>query len=236
MGKCEKFLQRQRCGSVQGHIHKIVGGWFQEHTAIRDEFNRPPQHVELSVAYCQKIITKLEGAAQAVGRDHPVPKISDRKLACLAREEAISGAKREQDREDRLVVALEKKRAAASEGNLQQAAERDAATLKRATERDAAALEKGEGSQKEAQAPQKRAHSGGGPAHPNGSVGVEGGAVATADATIVATAAACTADAIENGLTTSVTLQMDQNCTPLHSLVDSRKQARLIGSADGGAS
>lgn len=201
---------------MQGHIHKIVGAWFQEHTSIRDEFNKSP---ELTVAFCQKIITKLEAAALAVGRERPVPKISERKLARLAREEAISGAKREQEREDRLVAILEKKRAAETGG---------------------AELKKGEGNAKEAdpQASQKRTHSEGGlSTHVNGSsMGVEGGAVATADAAIVANAAEGTADAVENGITATVASQVDQNCAPVQSLGASRKQARLMGCADGGAS
>jgi hypothetical protein len=97
--------------AVQGHVHKIVGPWFQEHTDIRDVFNKAGN--KFSVPFCQDMVGKLEAAAQAVGRDHPVPKISERKRARLAREEAISGAKREQEREERLLAALDKKRTAA---------------------------------------------------------------------------------------------------------------------------
>lgn len=100
---------------MQGHVHKIVGAWFQEFTDIRDAFTRPS--VEFTVAFCKDTVSKLEAAAKATGREHPVPKISARKQARLAREEAISGAKMEQERQDRALAALAKKRAAAALGS-----------------------------------------------------------------------------------------------------------------------
>lgn len=198
---------------AQGHIHKIVGGWFQEHTAIRDEFNRPS---ELSVAFCQIIVTKLAAAAQAVGREHPVPKISERKLARLAREEAISGAKREQDREERLVAALEKKRAAAA-GD---------------------AVLNHEGSQKDP-APQKHEDSQGAPVNAIGSMGVGGTAEENHEAgereNARENAVRCTAHGVMQGLTVSSKSQTDENPTLLQNAGGSRKQARLMSSAEGGA-
>jgi hypothetical protein len=76
----------------------------QEHTDIRDEFCRAK---EFTVSFCQGIVRKLQAAAQREGREHPVPKLSERQLAKLAKEEAIAAAQAEQDREASGLAALD---------------------------------------------------------------------------------------------------------------------------------
>jgi hypothetical protein len=53
------------------------------------------------------MVGKLEAACRAIGRDHPVPRISERKLLRLAREAAVAAAKEEQAREDAGLAQLD---------------------------------------------------------------------------------------------------------------------------------
>lgn len=207
---------------MQGHIHKIVGCWFQEHTDIRDEFNRPP---ELSVPYCQKTIAKLEVAVAAVGREYPVPKISDRKLARLAREEAISGAKREQEREDIAVAALEKKRAAS--GGAAELKNGDSSTKERVSEqksRASDALKHPDGAEENGKL--------------NGKGGLGSDSGAAVEAAVKQNVVECTTRTVVepvNGLAASVRSETDQNGTSLQNLRGSRKKARLMSNANSSA-
>lgn len=88
---------------MQGHLHKMVGCWLQEHTDIRDEFVRP---TEFTVPFCKAIVQKLKAAATAGGRPHPRPKLSERKRLKLEAEAALAAAKAEQDREAAALAAL----------------------------------------------------------------------------------------------------------------------------------
>lgn len=81
---------------MQGHLHKILGPWLQEHTDVRDAFVRQR---ELPLPLCREIVERLEAAIEAVGRDHPVPKLSQRKLDRMAKEAAVAAAVAEQARE-----------------------------------------------------------------------------------------------------------------------------------------
>jgi hypothetical protein len=85
-------------------MHKLLGPWFQEHTDIRDSFTR---HQPFDILFCYQTIDQLESAARATGRDHPVPRISERKAARLARDAAIAGARAEQAREGEALAALD---------------------------------------------------------------------------------------------------------------------------------
>ena len=89
---------------MQGHIFKLLGGWLQEHTHIRDDLVTTR---DLTVDACRRAVHNMQQAVDAVGRDHPVPKLSERKLARLAKEAAIAEAKAEQDRESAALAALE---------------------------------------------------------------------------------------------------------------------------------
>lgn len=91
---------------MQGHIHKLIGPWLQEHTDLRDSLVR--EH-PLTTAFCRDLVHKLQAAVDAAGRDHPVPKLSERKLARLAREAAVAEAKGEQEREAEALQALERR-------------------------------------------------------------------------------------------------------------------------------
>lgn len=91
---------------MQTHLHKLVGCWLQEHTDIRHEFCNPSRK-DFTVPFCIGIVAKLEAAAQSVGRCYPVPKLSERQLARLAKEESIAAAKEEQQREEIGVAALD---------------------------------------------------------------------------------------------------------------------------------
>lgn len=96
---------------VQGHLHKMVGCWLQEHTDIRDEFVKCKT---LTVPFCKAIVAKLAAAAAAVGRPHPVPKLPERKRLQLEREEALAQAKAEQSREADALAGLPPATAAAA--------------------------------------------------------------------------------------------------------------------------
>lgn len=82
----------------------MLGNWLQEHTHIRD---RLVQQRTLDVPFCREIVNTLDSAIKAVGREHPVPQMSARKLARLAKEAAIAEAQQEQEREAAGLQALQ---------------------------------------------------------------------------------------------------------------------------------
>jgi hypothetical protein len=89
---------------VQGHLHKMLGGWLQEHTDIRDRFVK---RSGLDMAFCRQIVQDLQVVVDRIDHDHPIPKVSDRKLARLAKQAAIAAAQDEQTRESAGLSALE---------------------------------------------------------------------------------------------------------------------------------
>lgn len=90
---------------MQGHLHKILRPWLQEHITIRDRF---VQTREFTIPFCKGIINELEAAAKAVGRPDPVPTLTERALKRIAAAEALEQAKDEQAREEGAVQALAK--------------------------------------------------------------------------------------------------------------------------------
>lgn len=90
---------------VQGHLHKILRPWLQEHITIRDRF---VQTHEFTIPFCKGVINELEAAAKAVGRPDPVPTLTERALKRIAAAEALEQAKDEQAREEGAVQALAK--------------------------------------------------------------------------------------------------------------------------------
>ena len=71
---------------------------------MRDVFVRQR---ELTLPFCRDIVARLQAAIDAAGRDHPVPKLSQRKLERLAKEAAVAAAVEEQAREAVGLAALQ---------------------------------------------------------------------------------------------------------------------------------
>lgn len=90
-----------------------MGEWLQEHTDIRDAFVK--RHA-LDLPFCRETVSRLQAAVDAVGRPHPVPKLSQRKLERLAREAAAAAAKERQEHEANHLAELDCAPAMASSG------------------------------------------------------------------------------------------------------------------------
>lgn len=58
-------------------------------------------------AELRQIVEDLAQRIAACGRDHPVPKVSERKLAQMAKEAALQAAKEEQQREEEGLLKLQ---------------------------------------------------------------------------------------------------------------------------------
>ncbi|KAK2075943.1 hypothetical protein QBZ16_001279 [Prototheca wickerhamii] len=101
---------------VKGHAFRMIGPWLSEHTDLRDLLNRGPNPCNEMV---RELVTELMDRIEDCGRDHPIPAISEKKLAKLAAEEAKQAAIAEQLREEEAMAALSK---AAAEGKLEPAA------------------------------------------------------------------------------------------------------------------
>lgn len=84
-------------------MHKFLGAWFREHTDVRDAFTG---NVPLTIPFCRTIVDDLEAAVRAGPRDYPVPRVSDRQAARLARQAAVAGALSEQARQAAALAAL----------------------------------------------------------------------------------------------------------------------------------
>ena len=65
------------------------------------------------LTFCKGIVEELRAAVAAVGRDFPIPAVSDRLRARMEKEAAVAAAIAEQAREEGAVAALEAAAAAA---------------------------------------------------------------------------------------------------------------------------
>ncbi|KAF8065442.1 HAP2 [Scenedesmus sp. PABB004] len=98
---------------VKGHVHKLAQGWLAEFTHIRDTLNREAS--TLGAAGVLKLVNELSALAAATGRQHPEPKISERKLKQMEKEAARAAAIAEQEREAAALAALQQQGVAGAE-------------------------------------------------------------------------------------------------------------------------
>ena len=74
------------------------GAWLSEFTDLRDRLNQ--QHKTFGVADIREIARDVIFRIEGLGRDYPVPKLSERALARMEREAAMAAAIAEQNREE----------------------------------------------------------------------------------------------------------------------------------------
>lgn len=74
------------------------GSWLSEFTDLRDRLNQ--QHKSFGVADIREIAEEVVSRIGVLGRDYPVPKLSERALARMEREAAMTAAIAEQNREE----------------------------------------------------------------------------------------------------------------------------------------
>uniref|UniRef100_A0A061S1R0 tRNA-dihydrouridine(16/17) synthase [NAD(P)(+)] n=1 Tax=Tetraselmis sp. GSL018 TaxID=582737 RepID=A0A061S1R0_9CHLO len=89
---------------VKAHVHRLLGNWLQEHTDLRDVVNN---FRELTLERLRDVAEEMKSRILASGRDHPIPKLSERQIARMQREAAMAAAIEEQTREEEAVSALE---------------------------------------------------------------------------------------------------------------------------------
>jgi len=63
---------------VKGHTHSLLGAWFKEHWDLRDRLNIDKS---ISMEKIREIAVELKQRIVACGRDHPVPRLTDRAIA-----------------------------------------------------------------------------------------------------------------------------------------------------------
>ncbi|KAK9908593.1 hypothetical protein WJX75_000138 [Coccomyxa subellipsoidea] len=83
---------------VTGHAFRMLGAWLSEFTDLRDRLNQ--QHKTFGVADIREIARDVVFRIEGLGRDYPVPKLSERALARMEREAAMAAAIAEQNREE----------------------------------------------------------------------------------------------------------------------------------------
>jgi tRNA-dihydrouridine synthase 1 len=87
---------------VRGHAHRLMAPWLSEFTDLRDALGA----AHLDGPALDAIAAQAVARIRAAGRDHPVPVLSARVLARLAREEAVAAAKEEAAREEAALAAI----------------------------------------------------------------------------------------------------------------------------------
>lgn len=87
---------------VRAHAHRLMGPWLSEFTDLRDALGAGG----LDGAALEGIAGEVVARIRASGRTTPIPALSARALARLAREEAIEAAKAEQAREDAALAEI----------------------------------------------------------------------------------------------------------------------------------
>jgi tRNA-dihydrouridine synthase 1 len=87
---------------VRGHAHRLMGPWLAEFTDLRDALN---QH-DLGGADLDRIAAECVSRIRACGRSTPIPALSPRALARLAREEAVAAAVAEAAREEEALASI----------------------------------------------------------------------------------------------------------------------------------
>jgi hypothetical protein len=63
---------------VKGHTHSLLGAWFKEHWDLRDRLNVDKN---ISTEKIREIAVELKQRIIACGRDHPVPRLTERAIA-----------------------------------------------------------------------------------------------------------------------------------------------------------
>ena len=82
-----------------------AGNWLSEHTDLRDDLNTG----ELSLDKLRGITHEMTKRVEICGRDCPIPKLSQRKLAALERDAALRAAKHGQQIEEIALQQLDMK-------------------------------------------------------------------------------------------------------------------------------
>ena len=98
------------------HMFRFLGEWFKEHHDLREKFSKIHKHLprDEKFALIRSVCAEMRERIRACGRSAPVPKLSERALARIEREEAIKAAKAEQDREARALAEVDAAKAAAA--------------------------------------------------------------------------------------------------------------------------
>ena len=82
-----------------------AGHWLPEFTDLRDQMNK--QVPGFGIQHMRGIALEAVRRIEASGRDHAVPKISERALARMEAEAARTAAMEEQGKEERLLQKLQ---------------------------------------------------------------------------------------------------------------------------------
>ncbi|KAF6259714.1 dihydrouridine synthase-domain-containing protein [Scenedesmus sp. NREL 46B-D3] len=82
---------------VKGHVHKLLRGWLSEFTDIRERIQRDASGGDLTAL--RSLVAELGSSIAATGRDHPIPKLTERKLKQMEKEAAKQASIQEQERE-----------------------------------------------------------------------------------------------------------------------------------------
>lgn len=89
---------------IKGHAFKLLGPWLTEFVDLRDELNMGKEVKD--PAALRKLAEEVLRRIEATGRDHPVPKLSEKQLAKLEAEAALKAAIEEQNREETALKKL----------------------------------------------------------------------------------------------------------------------------------
>lgn len=92
---------------VKAHAFRMIGPWLAEHADLREQLNRGEG---MDGEGLRELVNELLDRIEDCGRDHPVPKLSAKKLAAMEAEAARAAAIAEQEREERGLRDLEQER------------------------------------------------------------------------------------------------------------------------------
>jgi tRNA-dihydrouridine synthase 1 len=106
---CEQYPTPWRM--VKGHAFKLLGPWLAEYIDLRERLNKGH---DMDNAALREMTLEVMRRADASGRDHPVPALSERQLAAMEAEAGLAAAIEEQEREAKALGALEGARTAAA--------------------------------------------------------------------------------------------------------------------------
>jgi len=90
---------------VRGHAHRLMGPWLAEFTDLRDALGAGGLDGPALEKVAAECVARVR-ATIAAGRTTPIPALSARALARLAKEEAIAGAVAEAAREEAALAAI----------------------------------------------------------------------------------------------------------------------------------
>jgi tRNA-dihydrouridine synthase 1 len=90
---------------VRGHAHRLMGPWLAEFTDLRDALGAGGLDGPALEAIAGECVGRIR-ACERGGRTTPIPALSARALARLAKEEAIAGAVAEAAREEAALAAI----------------------------------------------------------------------------------------------------------------------------------